>query len=157
MPTLPTPSTIKEDGARWTLENARPLFMRLAIGVITPIVLGAVGWTMWNDALDHHFGMLGVRAVFVLIVLVSARFALFGAETLALEDGALVYRRGRHEERCAAADVERFERLGNHLRIHVRGREHAIIVGAGLRQSPAAIQWLAERVQATIKDRARSL
>ncbi len=146
----PTPSTIKEDGTRWTVDNARPLFMRLAIGAITPIVLTAVGWTMYNDALDRHWVMLAVRALFALVVLVSARFSLFGSESLAIEGGELVYRRGKHEERCRVGDVERLERQGNHLRVHVRGAERAIIVGAGLRQPPAAIQWLAERLQAAI-------
>lgn len=145
-----TPPTIKEDGARWTVENARPIAMRVAIGFIVPIVLAAIGWTMWNDSLEHRWVMLAIRGVFALLLLTSARFSLFGAESLALDSGALVYRRGKTEERCAAGDVERFEREGNILRIYVRGRERPMIVGAGLRQEPAAMQWLAERVQEKI-------
>jgi len=147
-----TPPTIKEDGTRWTVENARPIAMRVAIGFIVPIVIAAIGWTMWNDALEHRWVMLSIRALFALLVLMSARFSLFGAESLALEGGELVYRRGKIEERCAAGDVERLEREGNHLRVHVRGRERPMIVGAGLRQHPAAIQWLAERVQQRITE-----
>ncbi len=145
-----TPTTIKEDGRRWTVENARPLAMRMVIGAATPIVLAAVGWTMYNDALDHRWGMMAIRGVFALLVLVSARFALFGAESLAIEGRELIYRRGKHEERCAVGDVERIEREGNHLRVHVRGAERPLVVGAGLRQQPAAMQWLAERLQSAI-------
>lgn len=147
---METPDTIKEEGARWTVENARPLFMRLAIGAITPVVLAAIGWTMYNDALGQRWVMFVVRALFALVVLASARFSLFGSESLAVEGRELVYRRGRHQERCAVGDVEKLERQGNHLRVHVRGREHPMIVGAGLRQQPAAIQWLAERLQSAI-------
>lgn len=142
-----TPPTIKEDGSHWTVENARPIVMRVGIGFIVPIVLTAIGYTMWNDAIEHRWVMMAVRALFALILLVSARFSLFGAESLALEGGELVYRRGKHEERCAAGDVERLEREGNIVRVRVRGRERAIIVGAGLRQQPMAMQWLVERVQ----------
>lgn len=145
-----SPPTIKEDGRRWTVENARPLVMRLGIGFVVPIVLTAVGWTMWNDALEHRFVMLAIRALFALVVLTSARFSLFGAESLALEGGELIYRRGKLDDRCAAGDVERLERDGNILRVHVRGRERPLIVGAGLRQPPAAMKWLAERVQAEL-------
>jgi hypothetical protein len=147
---MTTPPTIKEQGARWTVENARPLAMRMGIGAVTPIVLAAIGWTMWNDALGHRWVMFSVRGLFALVVLVSARFSLFGSESVAVEGNELVYRRGKHEERCKAGDVERLERQGNHLRVHVRGSERPIIVGAGLRQQPAAIQWLAERLQAAL-------
>jgi hypothetical protein len=146
-----TPGTIKEEGARWTVENARPLAMRMGIGAVTPIVLTAIGWTMYEDALGHRWVMFAVRALFAAVVLVSARFSLFGSESLAVEGGELVYRRGKHEERCKAGDVERLERQGNNLRVHVRGSERPIIVGVGLRQQPAAMQWLAERVQAALK------
>jgi hypothetical protein len=142
-----TPPTIKEDGDRWTVENARPIAMRVAIGFIVPIVLVMIGWTMWNDALEHRWVMLSIRGLFALVVLTSARFSLFGAESLALDGGALVYRRGKVEERSAVSDVERIEREGNILRVVVRGRERPLIVGAGLRQQPAAMQWLADRVQ----------
>jgi hypothetical protein len=147
---MQTPPNIKEEGARWTLENARPLFMRMAIGVVTPVVLVAVGWTMYQDTLDRHWVMFGVRALFAAIVLVSARFSLFGSESVAIEGRELIYRRGKHVERCAVGDVERLERQGNHLRVHVRGRERTIIIGAGLRQQPVAIKWLAERLQSEI-------
>ena len=152
---MTTPPTIKEEGARWTIENARPLFMRMAIGAVTPIVLAAVAWTMYQDTLDHHWVMFSVRALFAVIVLVSARFSLFGSESLAIEGRELVYRRGKHEERCAVGDVERLEREGNQLRVHVRGSERPIIVGAGLRQQPAAMKWLAERLQSALKSAAR--
>jgi hypothetical protein len=148
---METPPTIKEEAGRWTVENARPLAMRLAIGAVTPIVVAAIGWTMWNDALGHRWVMFGVRALFALVVLASARFSLFGSESLAVEGGELVYRRGKHEERCKAGDVERLERQGNHLRVHVKGTGRPIIVGAGLRQQPAAMQWLAERLQSALK------
>jgi hypothetical protein len=144
---MDTPRTIKEDGARWTVENARPLIMRVIIGFVVPIVLTAVGWTMWNDALEHRWVMLSLRGMFALLLLLAARFSLFGAESLALDGGALVYRRGKVEERSAVSDVERIEREGNILRVVVRGRERPLIVGAGLRQQPAAMQWLADRVQ----------
>ena len=147
---METPPTIKEQGARWTVENARPLAMRLAIGAIAPIVLAAIGWTMWNDALEHRWFMLAIRALFAAVVLASARFSLFGSESVAIEGRELVYRRGKHEDRVAVGDVEKLERQGNHLRVHVRGSERPIIVGAGLRQQPAAIQWLAERLQSAI-------
>jgi hypothetical protein len=145
-----TPPAIKEEGARWTVENARPLAMRLAIGALTPVILAAIGWTMRNDAIEHRWVMFAIRALFAAVVLASARFSLFGSESLAVEGRELVYRRGKHEERVAVGDVEKLERQGNHLRVHVRGSERAIIVGAGLRQQPAAIQWLAERVQSAI-------
>jgi len=147
---MTTPPTIKEEGARWTIENARPLFMRMAIGAVTPVVLVAVGWTMYQDTLDRHWVMFSVRALFAVIVLVSARFSLFGSERVAIEGRELVYRRGRHEERCGVNDVERLERQGNHLRVHARGRERPIIIGAGLRQQPSAMKWLAERLQSEI-------
>ena len=148
---MQTPPSIKEEGAHWTVENARPLAMRLAIAAVTPIVVTAVGWTMYQDSLGQRWVMFGIRALFALVVLASARFSLFGSESVAVEGGELVYRRGKHVERCAAGDVERLERQGNHLRVHVKGTERPIIVGAGLRQQPAAMQWLAERLQAALQ------
>jgi hypothetical protein len=146
------PRTIKEaDGTRWTIENGRPLFMRVAIGFVAPIALALVGVTAINDVHEGRWGMLVVRCLFALLVLMSAVFSLFGAETLAVEGDELVWRRGRSQKRRApVADVAKLERQGNHLRVHVRGQEHPIIVGVGLRQQPAAIAWLAERVQAAI-------
>jgi hypothetical protein len=151
-----TPPTIKEaDGTRWTVENARPLIMRVAIGLIAPIVLALVGLTMVNDVHEARWGMLAARGLFALVVVFSTVFSLFGAESLAVEGGELVWRRGKSQVRRApVADVEKVERQGNHLRVHVRGPEggeaQPIIVGAGLRQPPAAIAWLAERVQAAV-------
>jgi len=145
------PPTIKEEGARWTVENARPIAMRVGIGFVVPIVLTAIGYTMWNDALEHRWVMLSIRGLFALIVLMSARFSLFGAESLAVDSGELVYRRGKTEERCAASDVERVEREGNIVRVHVRGRERPLIIGAGLRQQPAAMKWLVERVEQSLR------
>jgi hypothetical protein len=148
------PTTIKEaDGRRWTLENGRPVFMRIAIGFIAPIALALVGVTAINDFREGRWFMLAARCLFALLVLMSAVFSLFGAERLAIEGDELVWRRGRSQVRRAHVnDVEKLERQGNHLRVHVRGQEHPIIVGVGLRQQPAAIAWLAERVQAAIRD-----
>src|SRR5262249_16831136 len=151
MSNLPSPPTIKEEGARWTVENARPRAMRVIIAFAAPIILALIGVSMVNDVRDHHFGMLAVRFVFAVIVALSAIFSLFGAESLASEGRELVWGRGSSEERrCALGDVEKLERQGNHLRVHVRGQSRPIVVGAGLRQQPAAIKWLAERLQAAI-------
>lgn len=149
---MDTPPTIKErDGKSWTVENARPLIMRIGIGFVSPIVLGLIAVTMVNDAREGRFGMLAVRGVFGLFVVVAAIFSLFGAESLSVENGELVWRRGKSQvRRAAVGDVEKLERQGNHLRVHVRGHEQPIVVGAGLRQQPAAMAWLAERVQAAI-------
>jgi hypothetical protein len=148
---MPGPSTIKEEGARWTIDNARPRAMRVIIGFAAPIAVALIGYTMLNDVRDHNWLMLAVRALFATVVVLSAIFSLFGAESLAVEGGELVWRRGSSlERRCAVGDVEKLERQGNHLRVYVRGEKHPIVVGAGLRQQPAAIQWLAERVQSAI-------
>jgi len=151
MSNLPTPPTIKEEGARWTVENARPRAMRVLIAFAAPIVIALIGVSMVNDVRDHHIGMFAVRLAFAVIVALSAIFSLFGAESLALEGSELVWRRGNSQERrCALGDVEKLERQGNHLRVHVRGQARPIIIGAGLRQQPAAMKWLAERLQAAI-------
>ncbi|HEY1585130.1 MAG TPA: hypothetical protein VGH63_05530 [Polyangia bacterium] len=149
---MDTPSTIKEaDGKRWTVENGRPLVMRIGIGFVAPVVLTLIALTMVNDVAEHRWGMLTMRAVFALVVAMSAVFSLFGAESLVVEGGELVWRRGKSQvRRAAVADVEKLERQGNHLRVHLRGQEHPIVVGAGLRQQPSAIAWLAERLQAAI-------
>ncbi|HEY2745121.1 MAG TPA: hypothetical protein VGL86_10880 [Polyangia bacterium] len=153
------PSTIKESeeagGRRWTVENGRPLVMRIGIGFVAPIVLLLIGLTMINDVSEHRWGMLAMRSVFALVVAVSAVFSLFGAETLTIAGGEIVWRRGNSQvRRAAVADVEKLERQGNHLRVHVRtqpGEEpRPIVVGAGLRQQPSAIAWLAKRVEAAI-------
>jgi hypothetical protein len=145
---MANPSTIKEEGTRWTVENARPRAMRIVIGFAAPIAIGLIGLAMVSDVRDHKWAMLGVRGLFAVVVALSAVFSLFGAESLAVEGGELVWRRGSSQERrCAAADVEKLEREGNHLRVHVRGEKHPIIVGAGLRQRPEAIAWLLGRVE----------
>ena len=146
------PATIKEtDGRAWTVENARPLAMRIGIGFVAPIVLALIGVTMMNDVAEHRWGMLALRAIFALFVAMAAVFSLFGGESVAIEGDGLVWRRGKNQVRRApVADVEKRERQGNHLRVHVRGQERAIIVGAGLRQQPAAVAWLAERLQSAI-------
>jgi hypothetical protein len=148
---METPPTIKEDGTRWIIENARPLAMRVLIGFAAPIAIALVVLVMINDAREGKWGMFGVRVIFALVVAASAVFSLFGAESLSIEGGELVWRRGKSQERRApVGSVEKLERQGNHLRVHVRGEERPIIVGAGLRQQPAAMKWLAERLQSAI-------
>jgi hypothetical protein len=147
------PPTIKEedDGRRWIVENARPRSMRMVIGMVAPVVLALIGLAMVNDVREHKWWMLAVRAIFAALVVLSAIFSLFGGESLALEGGELVWRRGRSQERrCPAGDVEKLERVGNHLRIHVRGEDRPIVVGAGLRQPPSAVAWLIERVHGAL-------
>ncbi|MCU1276905.1 MAG: hypothetical protein JWM53_451, partial [bacterium] len=39
---METPPTIKEDGTRWIIENARPLAMRLVIGFAAPIAVALI-------------------------------------------------------------------------------------------------------------------
>ena len=154
---MATPPTIKEDGTRWIVENARPRAMRIVIGFAAPIAIGLIGLAMVNDVRDHKWVMLGARALFALLVGASAVFSLFGAESLSVEGGELVWRRGTSQERrCAVADVEKLERQGNHLRVHVRGEQHAIIVGAGLRQRPQAMAWLTARLQEALTDARRA-
>ena len=125
--------------------------MRVVIGAAAPVALAAVAFTMWADVYEHRWGMFAVRGLFALLILVAARFALFGSEALAVDGDELVWTRGKAERRYKLGDVEKLEREGNHLRVHVRGEEkHPIVVGAGLRQPPAAMAWLSERLQATI-------
>jgi uncharacterized membrane protein YbhN (UPF0104 family) len=143
------PPTIKEDGRRWTLENARPQAMRMVIGAAAPIALAAVGFIMWGDALAHHWVMFGVRALFGLMIILAARFALFGSESLAIEGDELVWRRGKQREACKLDAIEKLERNGNHLLVHVDNAE-LIEIGGGLRQPAAAMAWLIERVQSEI-------
>jgi hypothetical protein len=157
---MTTPPTIKEedDGHRWIVDNARPRSMRVAIGMVAPVVLAFIGLAMVNDVREHKWWMLAARVLFAALVVMSAVFSLFGGESLALEGAELVWRRGRSQERrCAVADVVTLERVGNHLRIFARGddKHPAILVGAGLRQPPAAVAWLLERLQDALA-RARS-
>jgi hypothetical protein len=152
---METPPTIKEEGTRWIIENARPLAMRVVIGFAAPIAIALVVLVMINDAHEGKWGMFAVRLIFAAVIALSTVFSLFGAESLSIEGGELVWRRGKSQERRApVGSVEKLERQGNHLRVHVRGpdgqEERPIIVGAGLRQQPAAMKWLAERLQSAI-------
>jgi hypothetical protein len=148
---METPPTIKEEGTRWTVENARPRAMRVLIGLVAPVVIAFIGIAMVNDVREHKWWMVVARAIFAAVVAMSAVFSLFGAESIAVEGGEVVWRRGTSQERrCGVADVEKLERVGNHLRVHVRGEKHPMVVGAGLRQQPAAIAWLAKRLEAAI-------
>jgi hypothetical protein len=150
---MQTPPTIKEqDGTRWTIENARPVAMRVAIGFAAPMAIAAVVFVMINDAREAKWGMFAVRAIFAFVIAISTVFSLFGAEQLSIEGGDLVWRRGKSQERRApVASVEKLERQGNHLRVHVAGQDRPIVIGAGLRQQPAAIAWLAERLQSALE------
>jgi hypothetical protein len=147
-----TPPTIKEDKGRFTVENARPVAMRVGIAVFATVVLAFVVWKMIDDAMQRHFFMFAVRGLFAAMVSSAAVFALFGAETLAVEGGELVWRRGKGQERrCAISAVERVEQQGIHLYLHVRGQERPIVVGAGLRQPPPAMTWLKQRLEALLR------
>lgn len=149
---MTTPTTIKEEGNRWTIDNARPRNMRIVIGVAAPIVLGFVALSILRDLDERNWVMLSVRAAFALVVVLGTVFSLFGAESLALEGGELVWRRGSSQQRrCPVGEVERVEREGNHLRIYARGGERpAMVIGAGLRQPPEAVEWLRQRVEAAL-------
>jgi hypothetical protein len=148
---METPTTIKEEGTRWTVENARPRGMRILIGLVAPIAIGFIALSMINDVREHKWWMLVARFGFAVVVAVSAVFSLFGAESVSVEGGEVVWRRGSSQERrCGVADVAKLERVGNHLRVHVKGEKHPMVVGAGLRQQPAAIAWLAKRLEAAI-------
>src|SRR6266542_1752289 len=119
---MSTPNTIlvQTDG-RLVVVNARPRAMRTIIMLAAPVAIA-----------------------FVLL-------SLFGDESIAVEGQELVWRRGKSQERRAAiADVEKLEREGNHLRVHLRGATHPIIIGAGLRQPPAAIEWLSAELEARL-------
>jgi hypothetical protein len=148
---MESPPTIKEDGTRWTVENARPLGLRIGWGVAAPIVLALLGYASLGDVRDGKWVMLAMRAVFAVFVVTAAVFSLFGGETLAVADGEVTWQRGRKQiRRAKLADVEKLERTGTQLRVHVRGEEQPIIVGAGLRQPPAAMSWLMKRLDAAI-------
>src|ERR1700760_2921779 len=132
-----TPPSIKEaDGRRWTVQNGRPLVMRIGIGFVGPIALSLIAVTALNDLHEGRWAMLVLRVLFAVAVIAATVFSLFGAETLAVEGDELVWRRGRSQHRRAHInEVDKLERQGNLLRIHVRGQEHPIVVGAGLRQA----------------------
>jgi hypothetical protein len=147
------PTTIKEEGNRWTIDNARPRNMRVVIGVAAPIVLGFLAISIMRDLEGHDWLMLTLRLLFAAVVVLGTVFSLFGAESLVVESGELVWRRGSSQERrCKLGEIARIERMGNHLRVYARGddKHPSIVIGAGLRQQPAAIEWLRERVDAAI-------
>src|SRR4051794_27563722 len=122
---METPPTIKEEGTRWTVDNARPRAMRVLIGLVAPVVIAFIGIAMINDVREHKWWMVVARGVFAAVVAMSAIFSLFGAESIAVEGREVVWRRGNNQERrCGVADVEKLERVGNHLRVHVRGEKH---------------------------------
>lgn len=142
------PSTILESNQSFTVNNARPLAMRVVVGFAAPMVFLFIAVSIVNDVEEHAWGMMAVRLMFALTVGLATRFALFGAETIGLEDGELVWRRGKSLERhCPVGAVERIEREGNQLRVHIRDDKYPIIVGAGLRQPESAMAWLAERLE----------
>lgn len=145
------PKTITEENNRWTVDNARPRNMRILIGVAAPVALMFVALSALGDLAERRWLMLAVRVMFGGVIVLAAIFSLFGAESLAVEGDELVWRRGKSQERrCKLGDLDRFEREGNHLRVWVKGEKHPIIVGAGLRQEPDAIEWLKARVEAAI-------
>jgi hypothetical protein len=145
------PSTIIESNGRFTVNNARPPAMRIIVAIAAPIVILLVGVSVVSDVEDRRWAMIAVRAFFALTVILATRFALFGAETIGVEGPELIWRRGKAlERRCRLGDVERIEREGNQLRVHIRDDKYPIIVGAGLRQPEAAMEWLSERLQAAI-------
>ncbi len=150
---MQTPPTIKEEGMRWTVANARPFAMRLVIAIAAPVVLALIGFAILGDLAVGRWVFVLLRALFAAVVVMAAVFSLFGAETIAVDGGEVVWRRGRRQlRRAAVGDVEKLERVGNTVRVHVRGAEQPIVVGSGLRQPPAAMKWLAERLDKAILD-----
>ena len=149
---MSTPNTIlvQTDG-RLVVVNARPRAMRTIIMLAAPVAIAFVLLSVIGDVQTHHWFMIPVRLIFALVVGLAAMFSLFGDESIAVEGQELVWRRGKSQERRAAiADVEKLEREGNHLRVHLRGATHPIIIGAGLRQPPAAIEWLSAELEARL-------
>ncbi|HEX4459340.1 MAG TPA: hypothetical protein VIA18_15280 [Polyangia bacterium] len=147
------PTTIIENNRCFTVNNARPLAMRVLVGFAAPIVFLFIAVAIVNDVEERAWGMLAIRLMFAFTVGLATRFALFGAETIGFEDGELVWRRGRSLERhCPVGAVDRIEREGNQLRVHIRDDKYPIIVGAGLRQSEAAMAWLAERLETLLTE-----
>jgi hypothetical protein len=148
------PKTILEQDGRFVVANARPLAMRVIIMMAAPVAIALVLLSVVGDVRAHDWIMVPVRLAFVAVIALAAMFSLFGAESIAVEGSDLVWRRGKSlERRCAVAEVEWLERQGNQLRVHVRGENHPIIVGAGLRQSPEAMQWLTDRLEAALGKR----
>ena len=144
-------NTIVEDNGRFTVQNARPLALRVAFGFIAPIAIVLLGVSMVGDVQEHSWLMLAFRLFFALTLALATRFALFGAESIGVEGGELVWRRGSSQERrCPVGRVERLEQQGTQLLVHIRDDKYPIIVGAGLRQPEAAMAWLSERLNAAI-------
>jgi hypothetical protein len=122
--------------------------MRVTIAICAPLAIAFVLLSLAGDIHDHAWIMLPVRLGFAGVIALAAMFALFGGESIAIEGRELVWRRGKSQERrCQLGDVEWLEQQGNHLRVHVKGEPHPIIVGAGLRQPPEAIAWLTGRLE----------
>jgi hypothetical protein len=149
------PTTISEEeleaGARFMIKNARPKGMRMAVMIVTPIVVVIIGLTAANDFHDGHWGMGLVRLLFCLVVATAARFSLFGEESLQVTPAELLWQRGKNfERRCAVADIEQLEHQGTQLRVMVKGQP-PILIGTGLRQPPAHMAWLSDRLEAAIK------
>src|SRR5437773_10272404 len=118
---MQTPTTIKEEGTRWTVENARPRGMRILIGLVAPIAIGFIALSMVSDVREHKWWMLVARFGFAVVVAMSAVFSLFGAESVAVEGGEVVWRRGSSQERRSrVADVAKLEGVGKHLRVPVK-------------------------------------
>jgi hypothetical protein len=149
------PTTISEEqldgGAKFVLQNARPKGMRVAIMVVTPLIVALIGLTAANDFHDGHWGMGLVRVLFCIVVATAARFTLFGEESVQVTPAELLWLRGKNfERRCAVADIEQLERQGNQLRVIVKGQT-PIVIGSGLRQPPSNMAWLSDRLEAAIK------
>ena len=146
-----TPNTIVEQDGRYVVANARPKAMRVLIMLVAPVAIAFVLLSVVGDVQTRNWFMIPVRLLFALVIGLAAMFSLFGAESVSVEGQELVWRRGKSQERrVAVGEVERLEREGNQLRIHVRGETHPIIIGAGLRQAPGAMQWLTEQIEARL-------
>jgi hypothetical protein len=145
------PNTIREEAGHYIVDNARPKAMRTVIKLAAPVAIAFVLLTVVGDVQTHNWVIIPFRLLFVLMIGLAAMFSLFGAESVGLEGQELIWRRGKSQERrVPLGDVERLEREGNQLRVHVRGEPHPIIVGAGLRQAPEAMQWLTEQLDAQL-------
>lgn len=141
------PTTITEDNGRYVIHNARPRGMRVGVAIVAPLAILFVLLSLVGDVHDHDWIMVPVRLGFAGVIAMAALFALFGSESIAVEGGELVWRRGKSQERrWRLGDVEWLEQQGTQLRVHIKGEPHPFVVGAGLRQPPEAIAWLSERL-----------